>query len=254
MLPIVLHHGFGGTPGLKLGPLHLNYFRGIDRALGIGGRRVIVPQVHPTAGIEMRARQLKAQILRHQRAAGRTDEPVIIIGHSMGGLDARYMIRKLDMEGRVAALLTVTTPHRGSPFADWCVRHLDRRIPIVSLIERFGWNMQAARDLTTDACRRFNDDVPDSDRVKYFSISAARPWHLVPAFAYISHKVIREAEGDNDGLVSVKSSSWATTLGTWPADHWHTINRKLVWEIRNPTGDIAPYYRRAVAAVDAAMK
>lgn len=253
MLPLVLHHGFGGTPGLKLGPLQLNYFRGIDRALATDGRRIIVPQVHPTAGIEVRARQLKAQILRHQRAADQPDEPVIIVAHSMGGLDARYMIRKLDMEGRVAALLTVTTPHRGSPFADWCVRHLHDRIPIVKLIECVGWNMQAARDLTTESCRRFNDETPDSDRVKYFSTSAARPWHRVPAFAYLAHKVIRDVEGDNDGLVSVKSSNWAKNLNVWPADHWHTINRKLVWEIRNPTGDIAPYYRRAVAMVDAAI-
>ena len=38
----------------------------------------------------------------------------------MGGLDARYMIGQLGMADRVAALLTVTTPHRGSPYADWC--------------------------------------------------------------------------------------------------------------------------------------
>src|SRR3954454_24456744 len=111
MLPIVLHHGLGGLTSMKLGPLQLNYFRGIDTALATGGRRVIVPQVHPNAGIETRARQLKAQIIRHQRAAGQPDEPVIIVAHSMGGLDARYMIRKLDMESRVAALLTITTPH-----------------------------------------------------------------------------------------------------------------------------------------------
>jgi triacylglycerol lipase len=253
MLPLVLHHGFGGMPGFKIGPVRLNYFRGIDRALIAGGRRVIVPRVHPTAGIPTRAEQLKQQIIDALDEAGRPDEPVIIVGHSMGGLDARYMIHNLGMASRVAALLTVTTPHRGSPVADWCLNHFDRRIPMIRLVERLGWDLQAARDLTTDRCRRFNDEVPDSPLVKYFSISAARPWHLVPAFAMPAHRIIRHAEGDNDGLVSVRSSTWGDTLGTWPADHWHTINHKLVVEVRNPTGDIAPYYVRAVERVEAAL-
>jgi triacylglycerol lipase len=254
MLPLVLHHGFGGHPGYKIGPLTLNYFRGIDRALSDNGRRpVFVPRVHPTAGVEYRARQLKAQILSQLDQLGRQDGPVIVVGHSMGGLDARYMVRHLDMAGRVAAVLTVTAPHRGSPFADWCVRNLGRRVPLIGLVERLGWDLQAARDLTTDTCRRFNDRVADVPGVKYFSVSASRPWHRVPAFAIPAHNLIRNVEGDNDGLVSVRSSGWGTHLGTWPADHWHTINHKLVLELRDPTGDIVPYYERAVAAVDAAV-
>lgn len=253
MLPIVLHHGFGGMPGYKLGPLQLNYFRGIDRALSAGGRAVIVPRVHPTAGIARRADQLKQQIISGLDQLGLSDRPVIIVGHSMGGLDARYMVRKLGMESRVAAVLSITTPHRGSPFADWCVKNFDRRLPLIRLVEKLGWDLQAARDLTTESCRRFNDDVADSDKVKYFSVSAARPWHLVPAFAYGSYRIIRTAEGANDGLVSVKSSAWGTNLGTWAADHWHTINHKLVVELRNPTGDIRPYYERAVEQVDQAL-
>jgi len=253
MLPIILHHGLGGMPGLRIGPLQTRYFRGIDEALAAGGRPVIVPQVHPFAGIARRAQQLKLQIISRLDQLGRSDDPVVIVAHSLGGLDARYMIRKLDMESRVAALLTVTTPHRGSPFADWCVQHFDRRVPILSLIERMGLDLQACRDLTTESCRRFNDEIPDSDRVKYFSVSAARPWHRVPAFAVPAHRIITSVEGENDALVSVQSSTWGRTMGTWPADHWHTINHRMVLELRNPTGDIRPFYERALEQVDAAL-
>jgi triacylglycerol lipase len=121
------------------------------------------------------------------------------------------------------------------------------------MLETFGWDMQAARDLTTESCKRFNDQILDSDKVKYFSVSAARPWHLVPAFAYVSHRIIHNMEGENDGLVSVTSSNWGQSLGTWAADHWHTINRRLVLEVRNPTGDIRPYYARTVEQVDALL-
>src|SRR4051812_29924550 len=161
MLPIVLHHGFCGAPGLKVGPLRMTYFRGIGRALEKLGHPVIETRVHPTAGIDTRAAQLKQQILGGLERLGREDEPVLLIGHSMGGLDARYMIRKLDMEARVAALLTVTSPHRGSPVADWCIRNLGERFGALRQLKRLGLDVQGGRDLTTESCKRFNDTIPD---------------------------------------------------------------------------------------------
>jgi hypothetical protein len=66
-----------------------------------------------------------------------------------------------------------------------------------------------------------------------------------------SHKVVADIEGDNDGLVSVASSTWGQHLGVWPADHWHTINKRFVVEVKNPTGDITPRY---LAAMDQIMR
>jgi triacylglycerol lipase len=249
MTPIVLHHGLLGV-GFRAGPLDLSYFRGIDRAIAGAGHPLIVSRVHPTAGIETRGRQLKEIILRQLEILNRPqDERLVIVAHSMGGLDARYMISKLGMAHRVRALLTITTPHRGSPYADWCVRHLGRRLGGFQLFNFLGLDMRAAVDLTTESCRRFNEQVPDHPDVRYFSVSAARPWHRVPAFALHAHRVVFDVEGENDCLVSVRSSTWADHLGTWPADHFHTINKRLVLEIRNPTGDIVPYYVKAIDEV-----
>jgi triacylglycerol lipase len=143
-------------------------------------------------------------------------------------------------------LLSVSTPHRGSPYADWCVRHLGRRLGGLQVMHFLGLDVQAASDLTTDACRQFNQDVIDSPGVRYFSVGGSRPWHRVPPFAMHAHKVIYDAEGDNDSLVSVKSSTWSTHLGVWPADHWHMINHRLVIELKEPTGDITPFYLDAL--------
>ena len=252
MIPIVLHHGFMGLE-FRAGPLKvISNFRGVDRAIAERGHPLIVSRVHPTAGVATRARQLKEIILRQLDILGRPrDERVIVIGHSMGGLDARYMITKLGMADRVRALLTVTTPHRGTAYADWCVRHLGERLGGLRLFNFLGWDVQAAIDLQTKNCRRFNEDVPDHPDVRYFSVSAARPWHRVPPFALHSYKVVYDAEGDNDGLVSVHSSTWGEHLGVWPADHFHTINKRLVLELRNPTGDITPYY---LSALDEVMR
>lgn len=234
----------------RAGPVTLvSNFRGIDRAIIDRGHPLIVSRVHPTAGVQTRARELKEIILRQLHILGRPHERVLIVAHSMGGLDARYMITRLGMADRVRALLTVTSPHRGTSYADWCVRNIGRRLGGLRLLNFLRLDIQAATDLTTESCRRFNDEVPDHPNVRYFSVSAARPWHRVPAFALHSYKVVFDAEGDNDCLVSVRSAQWGEHLGTWPADHFHTVNKRLVLELRNPTGDITPYYLRSIADV-----
>jgi triacylglycerol lipase len=237
--PIILQHGLFGFDELRVGKLRYGYFHGIDRAIEARGHPLIVSRVHPTSSIEMRARQLKETI--EQRLAGYGGK-VVIFAHSMGGLDARYMISKLDMAHRVGALVTVSTPHRGSPYADWCLKNLGKRLGGLKLAKLLRLDVQALTDLTIDACKRFNEEVPDSPDVAYYSISAARNWHLIPPWLLHAYKVVYDAEGDNDGVVSVKSAAWGNHLETWAADHLHAINRRLMIEIRNPTGDITPKY------------
>jgi len=246
MLPIVLHHGLFGMGDRQIGALKVRYFRGIDTALQSRGHAVLVSRVHPTASVALRASQLKEQI----NATFDNGQRVILIAHSMGGLDARHMITRLDMHGRVAALLTIATPHRGSAYADWCVRHLGDRLGAFSLCDTLGIDVSGVRELTLDAGQRFDESTPDHPDVIYGSISPTRPWHLVPPWALLSHRIISDAEGDNDGMVSVRSSQRPNHLGNWPADHWHAVNHRFVIELNNPTGDIAPYYLRALDAMN----
>src|SRR6185369_10558770 len=117
---------------------------------------------------------------------------VVIIAHSMGGLDARYMISRMGMAERVAALITISTPHRGSPYADWCLLNVGKRMGGLKLMKLLGLNVKAISDLTLESCARFNDKIDDHPEVKYYSISAARPMHRVPAFLLHSHKLISE--------------------------------------------------------------
>jgi len=246
----VLHHGLLGSGDISLGPVKLSYFRNIDRAIAQQGHPVIVSRVHPTGSIELRARQLKVNILKGLKQQNLPrDSRVLIIAHSMGGLDARFMISELGMSDRVAGLLSITTPHRGSSYADWCVENLGEKLGAGRLLDRMGLDVRAVSDLTTSNCRQFNRDIKNVVGVQYFSVSAARPWHRVPPWFIHAHKIVTDAEGDNDCVVSVKSSTWGNHLGVWPADHLHTINHRVVMEFKKPTGDIVPYWMRAIEKV-----
>ena len=74
-----------------------------------------------TGSIKERAEALHEFLCSPQ--AGMRGRKLHFIGHSMGGLDARYLIsniRPTPDEYTPLTLTTISTPHRGSPFMDWC--------------------------------------------------------------------------------------------------------------------------------------
>jgi len=231
--PIVLVHGIFGFNQLMLrGAKLADYFRLIPDALRAAGHIVPrPPQLNLSGSIAKRAQDLKNYLTdpANTEVAGKQ---VHIIAHSMGGLDARYMISKLGMADRVASLTTVGTPHHGSPIADLVVAGTD---PIrTRILEHLGVDINGISDLTIGACRQFNQEVVDHPHVRYFSVAGRfKPKHIVgPSLGVLglSHDIIRKKEGDNDGLVSVKSATFGerqqnwTFLGAWEANHFRLVN------------------------------
>lgn len=243
-IPIVLHHGFMDVINFHVGRLDFHSFQGIDSALAGAGHPILRTRVHPTGSIERRATAMKQQIL----AGLKNREPgtkVLIIAHSMGGLDARYMISRLGMADRVAGLLTVSTPHRGSPYADYMLRNMNR-IQAMRLFKMLHVDMDGVVDLSSESTARFNERTPDAKGVGYFSVSAECSAKQCPAWGRQSHRIIEEVDGLNDGLVSVRSARYANHLGTWHADHWMLLNKSFG---RRAGDDIIDHYRSMVGEI-----
>jgi pimeloyl-ACP methyl ester carboxylesterase len=156
--------GFGQ---IRLGQIRISNFRHIHTAIAERGHPVVMESVHPTASIQRRARMLKRSIESSLDRMGQSGERVIVFAHSMGGLDARYMISQLNMADRVAALVTVCTPHRGSPYADWAIRNLGQRMGGFRLAQRLDLDVNALQDLTAESCSVFNEQTPDMPGVRY---------------------------------------------------------------------------------------
>lgn len=208
----------------------VHYWRGITEAMRANGIEVITASVPASGSIEERAAKLGRDI-----AAKANGKSVNIIAHSMGGLDARYMISRLQPDNvEVLSLTTVATPHRGSAFADFCFDEIGPTyLPhFYKFFSRVGINTGAFSQLTRKYMREeFNPKTPDVDGVRYFSYGATLKPSLWSAFRQ-PHKIVQGAEGPNDGLVSVESSKWGTYKGTLvDVSHLDLINwtNRLRW-------------------------
>ena len=111
--PIVLSHGMGYTDTGKLG---IGYWYNIPSTLTGHGANVFQSNQTAMASTADRAAQLKTYVQQVLATTGAAK--VNIIGHSQGGLDARWMISNLGMAPYVASLTTVSSPNRGSSIAD----------------------------------------------------------------------------------------------------------------------------------------
>ncbi|PWY77104.1 triacylglycerol lipase [Aspergillus heteromorphus CBS 117.55] len=212
--PVVLAHGLLGFDELRLaGPYFpgVQYWRGIKEALSMKGVRVITATVPPSASIEARAEELARDI-----AIGARGEGVNIIAHSMSGLDSRYMITHLKPNDfSVKSLTTIATPHRGSAVADYVLNQIGdgRLTQLYYALDRFKVETGAFAQLTRDYMETtFNPTTPDIEDVRYFSYGASMQPSFWSVFR-LSHRLLQQVEGYNDGLVSVASSKWGGEQG-----------------------------------------
>ncbi len=213
-LPVCFSHGLFGFDQLTLMPsLTISYWRGVVEALEANGCEVLVCRVPTSASIQERAAALKMQI--EERFPGRE---INLIAHSMGGLDSRYLVSQLRPSFSVKSLTTITTPHRGSSFADFMLNDVigRQRLPsLLSMLKTVGLpgGGRAFENLTVEYMEEFNKRTPDQPDCKYFSWGASFVPSVVNEFR-IPHGIIYAKEGENDGLVSVKSSNWGQYQGT----------------------------------------
>jgi triacylglycerol lipase len=215
----------------------VQYWRGITEAMMAKNIEVIIASVPASGSIEERALKLGEDI-----AAKARGKSVNIIAHSMGGLDARYMISQLKPEDvNVLSLTTIATPHRGSAFADYCFEGIgERHLPyLYKLVQGMGLGTGAFSQLTRQyMTEEFNPNTPDDPNVRYFSYGAVARPGILSAFR-MPHRVMDKLEGPNDGLVSVASSRWGTYKGTLVGvSHLDLINwtNRLKWLVWRATG------------------
>ena len=201
--------------------LGLDYFKGLRKIYP--EETTLFPPVSGLGSVAVRAQELADRIVQKFPAG-----EIHIIAHSMGGLDSRCLLARnlngLAAPGRVVSVSTISTPHHGSPVADLLLGHpMGLEFPFRDFLAQFASaNAHALLDLATAGAPGFaeNDPIPG---VRYFAYAGAG---LSSALLFPTHIFIQKKEGDNDGMVSVRSATWPGALAEspWPdADHFAEI-------------------------------
>lgn len=217
--PIVFAHGIGVPAALyeRVVPL--------SKVASRFGYELHVARTPVVGTVAARAKILSDEILRLI-----PEGKFHLVGHSMGGLDARLAVHRPELKGRCLSITTLATPHHGSAVADYVIDNLDRAGEQSSLVRRiidlFQGDLRAIRDLTTRHIEnRFNQEVEDQLGIEYYSMGFYIPEpanrHSMVPLLWALHKIAgRNGREPNDGLVSVDSAHWGHSLGVFAADHW----------------------------------
>ncbi|HTL12360.1 MAG TPA: hypothetical protein VL588_07720 [Bdellovibrionota bacterium] len=221
--PLVMIHGLGAKRQIGF----VQYFYGIPHWLEEAGNRVFLPDLSLWNTLETRTQQLKEQIEKEFPGDGKLN----LIGHSMGGVDARFVTSCLGLGHRVASVTTIGSPNRGTSLADMVVGLLPDDVfhSAERLAGKLGLSHEGFKQL---GARYFNETL--SSRIKevpgvaYFSATSVIRKPILktalPIF-WLTERILRRYEGDNDGFVSESSSRSGESLGTWYGDHYGQVGQ-----------------------------
>jgi triacylglycerol lipase len=209
----VLAHGVLGFDEIAVAGRRHKYFRNIADQLAPLGE-IVSPRLPATASVSVRAGRL-VELLGE--VAG---DRVNVIAHSMGGLDARFAISRLGLGKRVASLVTIGSPHLGTPLADLPLSRATGKI----------LRLQALHDLTPEALKRFNAEVADVEGIAYCSVVAATNLAHTNPLLWPTHAYLSARCGANDGLVPASSQRWGRVLREVQADHWAQVGWSLKFD------------------------
>ncbi|TEB21489.1 alpha/beta-hydrolase [Coprinellus micaceus] len=162
---------------------------------------------------------------------------VHLIGHSLGGLVARFIAARNDLPFTVRTITTLGSPHHGIKYLNFLPR-MNGDGGLASIIR---WMLDSDYggifNVTPKSMDEFNAKTPNNPAVQYFSWAGRlRPYQVkyVPVLAFVSlfHPY-------NDGVVGVESAKWGIHLGTVKClSHSKIVSAKLIAET-------IPYLRMA---------
>ncbi len=211
--------------------------------------------------IEVRVANLKKHILQLSYSRKNAGEKILLVGHSMGGLVGRLVLRDPEVWNHVAGVVQIATPNLGSPLID-AVYNNFLFGSAVNFASRFtGFNLNSKQYLKQLSQRHVIQNYVDPDldfqdgMPPVYSIVAensdAGLILEVPGFA-LTTPILKRAQqsapkyiqelasvwgNGSDGLVPVTSQVWGNVLGIFKGGHAAvigktiTFNRKSEFEV-----------------------
>ena len=215
--PVLLVHGIGFRDSKVL-----CYWGRIPKVLEREGVKVMFGEQDSNATVEDNGAFLADRI--RTLARENNIDKFNVIAHSKGGLDMRYVISTLGLDGYIASLSTICTPHNGSRTMD---KLMDISTPLVKFAAKCSDLMlrirgdkkpdafAVYRSFTTAEAARFNEANPDVPGIYYQSYAFTFTSMFSDAFMWFPHLIVKMVEGENDGLLTPEGARWTNFRGVY---------------------------------------
>lgn len=206
--PVILVHGVMAKDN--------NLFWGrIPEKLRNTGVDVFLGNTDSWCGIESNALSLKKTV---DAVLEKCEvEKVNLIAHSKGGVESRFLISTLGYGSKIASLTTISTPHLGCETVDFV---FDKKYIHTRLAKKITYFLaklygdkspnphKLLEDLSTENMCKFNQNNLDVGSVYYSSYQSFMKNPFDDLTFFLSYQLIKKVSGENDGVVSLKSSKW----------------------------------------------
>lgn len=242
---VVLIHGYLPVNLLGLGvslfgQTAFAYFKGVAQHTEQLGVRVQEPTLPNNSRVEQRGAEL-ARVLGSIAPPPEGGRDLILIAHSMGGLDARWVLHHHPaLAARTHSLVTLGTPFRGSPLAD-LVGSTSHKVPDAVAAPILSTLGEGVKDLTRAQATSLSNACIDPPGIHRFCI-VGNPDPTAHSHLFgVALRAIDLWEGKpSDGVVQHYSATWPgfVQLPDWPVDHAGLIG----WGIQLPLLSVPGLY------------
>lgn len=169
-------------------------------------------------------------------AVRRSPKPVVLVGHSRGGVLVHdwYRLAPAELKARVSRVVLVQAPLAGTNFAHWVVGTVWRRLIVRYLGWRYGADIvKTAREMTPKVRAAVLEALPPwtpSDLAKVWVLRSVKP----PGRTFYGrHAALLKAMGDrdSDGIIPATSAEvpGAKDIFLQDVDHSNTMLEKPDW-------------------------
>lgn len=206
---------------VRLGPMHAPW----EKALRQFGWDVVAPGAF---GSHDPAAQAEKAVRTLEEMGWLRGGPLFAVGHSTGGLTARALARLIGP--KLKALVTVGTPHHGTPAADFA-RTLDDRLPALAKVLRAaGYDTRKRTAIfelfTPRAAARFNREhpLPEATVCAHALCESQEgdvSWPLLPLYGNLH--AAPDAKDRSDGFIHSASQNFGHRIGTYRLDHFENL-------------------------------
>lgn len=218
--PIVLCHGLYGFD--VRGPfwgLEIHYWASVlDILREKVGAEVIVRGVPGTGAIADRAEKLHTYLASDE--SGVKGKPINFVAHSMGGLDARHIISVIKPspeDYKPVSLTTICTPHKGSPFMDWCNANVGTGTDRVQAEIREAKKKMGKEQATTQELQEATRAAEEEERKK-LPFSLKTPLFVRPSKGERQEEEAQQSQdkgkGKEEGVVDTVKAALTTVAAT----------------------------------------